>query len=152
MALLNVSRQQRSHRRVSNPLFKLTKSEAAAVNSPIFNSYLRMEKGISTGTDWYNIMFFLMVGEYLVTKFYTQETIDEFMAVSKVCADIEAKSKLTSYKDWTVSREVQQDLKTGIDTVIALQEEMLRLEVLKAHRNAKEQMLRKYLKRQITDN
>jgi hypothetical protein len=152
MSTIFKPRPKQVHRRVSNPLFKLTKSEAMDVNRPILNSLKRMVDGISNGTDWYNIMFFLMVGDYLVKNFYTQETIDEFSAVYKVCESIEEKSKLTEYKNWVVSVEVQHDLTTGIETVILLQEQTLRLDVLKAHRNAKEQIQKKYIKRQITDN
>ncbi len=151
MTTINIPRPKQSRRRVSNPLFKLTKSEAADVNRPILESLDRNVKGVSNGTDWFNIMFFLLVGEYLVKNFYTQETINEFMAVCKVCEDIEVRSKLTDYKDWSTTVEEQHDLTTGIETVIVLQEQMLRLEVLKAHRNAKEQMQRKYIKRKIMD-
>lgn len=128
----------------SNPLFKLTQDEAAALKETIHNAVEAMKGGTTNATDWFNVMFRLTIGMILVEKFYTLETVQEFKKSYLACAAIEVEAKKRDFEVWTVTQDQWEWLFAGMEATDILQDRTLRKELLIASRMAKERLIKKY--------
>lgn len=134
---------------VSNPLFKLTKKELDCIKNPILISVDRMKKGTFNPTDWYNVMFYLTVGNFVIDNLFTEDTIEAFKTTPQACSEIEERSKLTEYKYWEILPGEMDEIEAGVDAVNELHDTCLRVDVLKGHRFARDQLIKKYSKRKL---
>lgn len=128
----------------SSPLFTLSKKESDGIKLPIHQCLNRIINSTHTGNDWFNIMFRLLVGEFVIKKFYTDETVEEYNKSLQVCIDIEKKAMLTDHTVWNISADEIESLQAGVESVDALQDTHFRLDLLAAHRYASDIVSKRY--------
>lgn len=130
---------------VSSPLFKMTKEQHDYIKSSIRESFEKMKSGNFTQRQWIDLLTRMMVGKILITKHYTEDSVEQFKPCIQACVDIENRASLLNHEKWDMTKEEQETIEAGLDAVDEVQMETLRLEFLTAHREADKQITKMFI-------